>query len=526
MGVVVIIWNWIKFNAMKRYSLSLINAVLLIQAVAAWLIFNGCGQTEPMIPQKNILVKIGDRIITTDEFIRRSEYSIRPPYCRQDNYIHRKIVLNSLIAEKLLALEAGGNNELLASTEFQDYIKGRREQAMRQVYFSKMAWEKADPDSEEVKKLYALAGRKYRVQYLRLPNETTAARFRQMYQEEGIPFDELAADILGGAPPPQREIRYNDDLSAEYQDIFYSGPLEKNQLLGPIRNPDGSCMIMKVDGWTTQLAMSDQEMQRRYQDVHDNIKIRSANRIYAQEVGRLMQGKTLELQEAVFFQLAECLAPAYLKSLKDKKEAFNQGFWGSNTEVELDTLWDCSIDNIRMKPLLTFDGKVWTVADLERAIQSHPLVFRERRISRREFPEQLKLAIADLLRDLQINIAAYSAGYDKLPEVRNYTVMWQENLLSIYQRDRYLEKAGALNEFGKNYQNVINTILNPYIDSLQAKYSKIIRINTDAFEKIKLTNIDLFAIQSDVPYPIVSPSFPILTTDNKLDYGSRLVVQD
>ncbi|MBN2600738.1 MAG: hypothetical protein JXR87_01950, partial [Candidatus Marinimicrobia bacterium] len=154
---------------MKRYSLSLINAVLLIQAVAAWLIFNGCGQTEPMIPQKNILVKIGDRIITTDEFIRRSEYSIRPPYCRQDNYIHRKIVLNSLIAEKLLALEAGGNNELLASTEFQDYIKGRREQAMRQVYFSKMAWEKADPDSEEVKKLYALAGRKYRVQYLRLP---------------------------------------------------------------------------------------------------------------------------------------------------------------------------------------------------------------------------------------------------------------------------------------------------------------------------------------------------------------------
>ena len=87
--------------------------MLLINAVAFWLIFIGCSRPEPTIPQEKILAEIGGRIITTDEFIRRSEYTIRPPYCRQDNYIHRKIVLNSLIAEKLLALERQIDQALL-----------------------------------------------------------------------------------------------------------------------------------------------------------------------------------------------------------------------------------------------------------------------------------------------------------------------------------------------------------------------------------------------------------------------------
>jgi len=54
----------------------------------------------------NVLAKVGSRTITLQDFIRRAEYSIRPLYCRQANYIHKKIILNSLIAEKLFALEA------------------------------------------------------------------------------------------------------------------------------------------------------------------------------------------------------------------------------------------------------------------------------------------------------------------------------------------------------------------------------------------------------------------------------------
>ena len=53
----------------------------------------------------NVLTSIGNRVITVNDYIKRCEYVPRPNYCKNNNYIHKKIALNSLIAEKLLALE-------------------------------------------------------------------------------------------------------------------------------------------------------------------------------------------------------------------------------------------------------------------------------------------------------------------------------------------------------------------------------------------------------------------------------------
>ena len=61
---------------------------------------------QETISDNNVLAKVGTRIITVQDFIRRAEYAIRPLYCGQSNYIHKKIILNSLIAEKLFSFEA------------------------------------------------------------------------------------------------------------------------------------------------------------------------------------------------------------------------------------------------------------------------------------------------------------------------------------------------------------------------------------------------------------------------------------
>ncbi|SVE20750.1 uncharacterized protein METZ01_LOCUS473604, partial [marine metagenome] len=53
---------------------------------------------QETISDGNVLAIVGTRIITVQDFIRRAEYAIRPLYCRQSNYIHKKIILNSLIA--------------------------------------------------------------------------------------------------------------------------------------------------------------------------------------------------------------------------------------------------------------------------------------------------------------------------------------------------------------------------------------------------------------------------------------------
>ena len=57
---------------------------------------------------------------------------------------------------------------------------------------------------------------------------------------------------------------------------------------------------------------------------------------------------------------------------------------------------------------------------------------------------------------------------------------------------------------------------------MQLDYSDKIEINIDAFENIELTSTDMMVTQSGVPYPILVPSFPILTDDSKLNYGKKM----
>jgi hypothetical protein len=64
--------------------------------------------------------------------------------------------------------------------------------------------------------------------------------------------------------------------------------------------------------------------------------------------------------------------------------------------------------------------------------------------------------------------------------------------------------------------------MKPIIDKLQDKYSKNIFINTDLFEKIKISRVDMFVTQSNVAYPVVVPNFPSYTDDSYLNYGSKL----
>ena len=72
--------------------------------VAALILFASCSQPKNKTKLKtpdNILALVGNKAITVNDFKKRCEYVPRPPYCRGDNYIHKKIALNSLIAGML-----------------------------------------------------------------------------------------------------------------------------------------------------------------------------------------------------------------------------------------------------------------------------------------------------------------------------------------------------------------------------------------------------------------------------------------
>lgn len=504
-----------KINKSCRVSL-LKNIV-----VCLFLLIISCSKKAPDKSCEDILARIGDKAISMNEFFRRAEHTIRPRYCNSDNYIHKKIILNSLIAEKLLALEAGKDNELYRNEKFQDYLRGRKEQSMRQWLYNHDFYEKVQLDSNEIKNVYKLAGRKYKIAYYTIKDSTVAKQVQEELRN-GCSFTEVYLKFGRFEEIPQREVSWDAQEHEAIHNALFSESFEKDQVIGPLKIEDNYYTVIKILGWTDRMTISDNDIRQRWTDVKEKLRKKHANIQYRKYVSKIMRGKRVEFIGDTFYKLVNIVGPFYIKSEKEKSEAFNQRFWHKESEeIVLDDIGD-NIERIRDFPLLRIDGEIWSVRDFEKELNLHPLVFRKRRMEGSEFAEQFKLAIVDMIRDKYITEEAYKRNYDRVNVVVRNVSMWQDYLLSLYHRNQYLASIEKKENFNKEYLRIIEQDLNPYLNRLQEKYSDVIEINTDLFEEIQLTRIDLFVLQKNVPFPIASPGFPILTTDNKLDYGKKI----
>ena len=226
----------------------------------------------------------------------------------------------------------------------------------------------------------------------------------------------------------------------------------------------------------------------------------------------------MNLNPDIFYKYAEKAADYFFKVYASKKEMLNKALW--NDDKVDDNMFSFDVEDNDINPssvILEYEGEPWTVEELNYQLKSHPFVFRKRKMNHSEFSDQLRLAIADLIRDIEITKECYKMGFDKNWRVKLNHEMWSD----VSKSKKYLSTLRAKN---KNItdQNEWLVFMNPIIDSLQSAHSDKIKINMDIFERIKLTKTDMMVNQRGVPYPILVPAFPILTTDDRLDYGSKI----
>jgi hypothetical protein len=483
-----------------------------------------CSQNASM-SDEIIIAKIGNKTITRDEFLNRAEYTIRPGYCRQNSLIDKKIILNSLVAEKLLALEAGENSLLYKNETFQAFIQGRKEQAMRQWLYYTEAYNPVTLTDYEISNLFQRAGRKYELNYFNVSDSTIAYSSKTTMKHDTLFFPKLYQQLYGQEKLPTKQISWQDNQDAMIEDSLYSNPLKKGQIIGPIKIDQHQFMFIKIKSWTDEKAVGSSDIQKRWDEVKKRLTQKKADIRWNQFVGKIMTRKQVRFQENTFFQLVELFADKYLGSKEEEENRFNQQFWNQSgdlidqgkllTEMEKE-------QQLMTKPFFTLDDQTWNVRDFKKMLASHPLVFRNRRISRRDFPQQFKLAVVDLIADHYITQEAYSRSLDKEKIVQENVSLWEDATLGLFQRNRYLESIKKKEEFLGNYMNVLKTDLNPYIQNLQKKYNDVIKINIDEFNKISLTRIDMFVIQKFDAYPIITPTFPIVTSEHKLNYGHEM----
>jgi len=468
---------------------------------------------------KIILAKVADKEITLEDFYGRAEYTIRPSYCKGNNNIDKNIILNSLIAEKILAAQSGLRFDLMNDERISNMITGLREQKMRALLSYFEGDSKVKLDTSELKKIYSVAGRTYRVEYFNIPDSKLAKTLYKKFAGSDSSFYMIFKAGAVADSICNKEISWSAPEVSEIHIALFSEKLKKNQLVGPININDSTHLFINIKGWDNRVLITSKEITERWMDVAERTAREKADSIYDKFVLGIMGNKTLTFNPDVFAKVAMLLAPFYLNREKKTEDEFLNLELNKNIEnTELIKTGE-NYNEIKNLTFFTIDGINWSVADFKKEFDKHPLVFRKED-SKKDFNHGFKNSIVDLVRDKYLNDIAYRRGYDKNEIVEHYEQSWLDASKALFERDEYLKKFDVR---GKKEIEVIEKYLNSYVEKLLKDFSSQIEINVEEFDKIILTRIDMVAVQNQLPYPVYVPAFPLLTTYNRLDYGKKMI---
>ncbi|MCI0514867.1 hypothetical protein L0128_16760 [candidate division KSB1 bacterium] len=484
-----------------------------------------CGRRTPSEPKEIILARIGKKTISLTEFIRRAEYTPRPSYCDRDTYPHKKIVLNSLVAEKLFALEAGEKNPFITSPQIQAWLQGRQEQAMRQYLYEKEGLDRVKLDTTQLKSALVNSAKKYQIAYFNVDDSSQAFQIAKEIRSPAQPLETIFHQHFPLQQIPRRELSWSKLESAAVIDSVFLTRRAKNQILGPLKVAEDQFLFLQILDWQDEIMITDEQVQARWREIKEKIFEKDAKKHYFNFIHTVMRGKSIQFNESTIYQLIELFGPIYLQTPTESQEMSQRLYWDLKApEISIDKI-EPQLKALAHQPFFKINTEVWTVERFIKTLQRHPLVFRKKKLKNAEFGYQFQLAVIDLVRDTCLDQVAYQRGYDRLPSVQREVGMWQDHLNFMYYRANYLKSRVDTSAVKISALATIDQYLNPLVNQLQQKYSPQIEINLTDFEKIKLTHIPMSVIQEGVPFAKMAPGLPQVTTDFRLDYGRKMSAQ-
>ena len=209
------------------------NYSFLIIVLFVYLGCNNSTEKPPNVPI-NILAEIGNKTITVNDFIKRCEYVPRPVYCRGDNYIHKKISLNSLIAEKIFSIEFDRRNYDTTNDQ-KNFIQGQKEQSMRQLMLKQFGFDKVKIDTSHIRFLSMLSNRRYEIHFINLDPKHKETLL-------GLPLkssiDDISTLLNLKIKSTKKIINKNDNMINEIKQILYYYEPTLNTLYGNFKTKE------------------------------------------------------------------------------------------------------------------------------------------------------------------------------------------------------------------------------------------------------------------------------------------------
>ena len=461
--------------------------------------------------EETALVKIGDNTISVKDFKYRAEFTIRP-----NRFYDKNVVLNNLIAEKLFAAELPEDNELINGEDYQGFIKGIKEQAMREELYYHMAFNKAILDSTEILKNYRMSGYEYTVQFYRINKESVADTITKRLQTRNPDdvFSELEEHL---DMKPIHNIKWDDPDADIIHDALFSERIKPETIIGPLKLNKNDYLIMKVMDWKYTPTIGREDSQLKWKKIEENLKQKKANKLWKNYIKALMKGKRIDFNKDVFHKLSDLFYDIY--TTQAKKQALTLQKEIVETDTNIISLKMMSNDeSFLQQRFFTIDNNDYTVEDFKKLNRSHPLVYRNKYLNKNDFKKQFRLAIADLMRDHYLNQEAYKESLDNHYKVRKKVTTWEDAIKARYHIHEYMQSVKKRSDFNESLMKGDINYISIYADSLYNKYKKSISINIEELNKIHLTKVPLVAMQSRVPYPIAFPNFPTYTVKSTIDH--------
>jgi len=456
----------------------------------------------------NILARVVNKEITVEEFMERSELTVRP-----NKFKDKRITLNNLIIEKVLALEAQTHAKQFITPMYQNILKGIKEQSMRERLFNTMAVNKVKLDSSEILHAYTLSKREYELEFFTIKNRTIAKRIKSMIDTAQGMTDEIFQKVEEMVvEKPVHKVNFLDKDDDLLHNALYTDPLKKDTVIGPLELQNGNYIVMKVLDWNDKILFGGEDEQIQWNEVKDKLYKIKTSELWRSYQMSVMKGKKIEFDKNIFNLLSEW---AMKKYLGEKKEEDSLNY--RMTEVPLPN------PNVDMNaPFFSIDNKVWTIKDFKNEVSVHPLVYFTTDLDSANFKQQFELAVLALMKDHYLTREAYKKHFDKDKTVKRAVEMWKDSFLADDQAKNIVESAltNGLVHAGDNVGKL--EYWESYLRTLQRKYSPDIQINYDAFNKISITKIDMVAWYTGVPYPMVVPNFPFFYSSPDLDYVHKV----
>ncbi|MBN1780391.1 hypothetical protein JW948_04640 [bacterium] len=488
---------------MRKHGRYPVIAILSGFCISVLLCFSCSKKPEPS--KSPVIARVGTQEITLNDLKSRAELTIRPSKVK-----NAEAVLNNLIAEKLLVLEAGDTCQLLNNPVFQAYIQGIREQAMREMLYRDVAVSQVKLDSADIGHAFQMSERVYDVEFLTINNrdigKETENRIISGKMTQAQVFDYLKTMGESGI----QTVKWRDPEHDNIHKALFSQPLNVNDMIGPVRIGDDQWIMMRVQKVQIQPVFGPEDVQLRLQEVRSKLTELQAKTIWQDYKTNLMRGREMKFNAEILNKIVEWFQEEQIKE-QDLPAPDQDELPDQNPKPP-----PLKLNDMLNEQFFTLDGQIWSVGDFKRLIMSHPLVYRQQHVQPVQFRDAFRQAVADLMVDHFLNEQAYQRHLDSDPAVVKRGQLWQDALLAKYYLPGYLKKihVGELQKKDPSYLGM--RAVDEYLDQLKEKYAKRIWVDTHVLKDVKLTQVPLFAIQPGMPYPVAVPEFPHYTSSDTL----------